>query len=216
MMEHMDDIAKLRLVCRFVYLDDFERKQFAEERHQYLITETQHYSHYVTEGSGLETIALSFSHPVKELIFYYKADNRLSDPETSPDPTAAYWNFKNKNSKFGDGHLFEKANLTLNSQQMFGEGRDPIYFSYILPLQTHTRLPKMGHVYVIPFSLEPENWKPTGSLNFSRLDTVKLVLLGLQKNSTTARIPKGVIEIYARSFNVMAIASGMGGKRFAS
>eukprot|EP00899_Mesostigma_viride_P009208 jgi/Mesvir1/18289/Mv25455-RA.1 len=91
MMESMDDIAKLRLVCRFVYLDDFERKQFAEERHQYLITETQHYSHYVTEGSGLETIALSFSHPVKELIFYYKADNRLSDPDTSPDPTAAYW-----------------------------------------------------------------------------------------------------------------------------
>eukprot|EP00975_Prorocentrum_lima_P039840 8369856-Prorocentrum_lima.AAC.1 len=62
---------------------------------------------------------------------------------------------------------------------MYNEGRDPEYFKTVLPLTFHTAIPRSKHVYVIPFCLDPESWKPTGSTNFSRLDSVKLQLKGL-------------------------------------
>eukprot|EP00899_Mesostigma_viride_P025793 jgi/Mesvir1/6399/Mv06731-RA.1 len=66
------------------------------------------------------------------------------------------------------------------------------------------------NIYVVPFSLDPESWKPTGSINFSRLDDVKLTLSGMNKP-----LP-GSIHVYARNFNVLTVSNGMAGKRYAS
>eukprot|EP00899_Mesostigma_viride_P029784 jgi/Mesvir1/9991/Mv05782-RA.1 len=59
-----------RLLCRYIYLDDFERQQFAKDNHEFFITENQLHTQYVN-GQEQVTIDLKFNHPTKELIFFY-------------------------------------------------------------------------------------------------------------------------------------------------
>eukprot|EP00899_Mesostigma_viride_P012941 jgi/Mesvir1/21648/Mv04069-RA.1 len=199
----------VRLMCRYIYLDDFERRQFAVNTHEYLMTEYQHHQHFVTAGVDQVSIDLKFNHPTKELIFFFRPDEWWTDDDLKSHYTG-YWSFANPNSAFGDGHLFSTANLVLNSQNVYGDGRDPVYFSSLLPSHFHNRAWKDHRLYIIPFSLQPDAWKPTGSINLSRLDDVKLVL------KRTGPLPPGCIHVYARNFNVIKIQNGMGGKRYAS
>eukprot|EP00899_Mesostigma_viride_P012453 jgi/Mesvir1/21208/Mv02862-RA.1 len=198
----------VRLMCRYIYLDDFERRQFAVNTHEYIVTEYQHHQHFVTAGADQVSIDLKFNHPTKELIFFYRADEWWGD-DSAKTQYNGYWSFANTNSAFGDNHLFSTANLVLNSQNVYGDGRDPVYFSSLLPSHFHSRAWD-DRIYIIPFSLQPDSWKPTGSINLSRLDDVKLVL------KRTGPLKPGCIHVYAKNFNVIKIQNGMGGKRYAS
>ena len=61
-------------------------------------------------------------------------------------------------------------------------------------------------IYVYSFSLEPEEHQPSGSCNFSRIDSAKLLIT-----------PEGAISnIYAVNYNVLRIISGMGGLAYSS
>eukprot|EP00899_Mesostigma_viride_P018899 jgi/Mesvir1/2700/Mv22879-RA.1 len=197
-----------KLICRYIYLDDFERRQFAVNPHEYLITEYQHHQQFLGANTDQVVVDLKFNHPTKELIFFYRPDEWWT--EDLKDYYKGYWSFKNVASSFGEGHLFTTANLILNSQNVYADGRDPVYFDYVVPNQFHKRVDKDSHVYVIPFSMQPDSWKPSGSINMSRLDDVKLVLKGM--GTTT---PAGTLNVYAKNFNVMKIMNGMGGKRTA-
>eukprot|EP00899_Mesostigma_viride_P012497 jgi/Mesvir1/21248/Mv22972-RA.1 len=194
---------------KYIYLDDFERRQFAVNTHEYIVTEYQHHQHFVTAGVDQVSIDLKFNHPTKELIFFYRADEWWGDDSTATTQYNGYWSFANTESAFGDNHLFSTANLVLNSQNVYGDGRDPVYFSSLLPSHFHHRAWD-DRIYIIPFSLQPDSWKPTGSINLSRLDDVKLVL------KRTGPLKPGCIHVYAKNFNVIKIQNGMGGKRYAS
>ena len=61
-------------------------------------------------------------------------------------------------------------------------------------------------IYVYSFSLEPEEHQPSGSCNFSRIDSAKILL------SSSCSIS----NIYAVNYNVLRILSGMGGLAYSS
>lgn len=61
-------------------------------------------------------------------------------------------------------------------------------------------------IYVYSFSLEPEEHQPSGTCNFSRIDSAKLLL------SSTSKIS----NIYAVNYNVLRIMSGMAGLAYSS
>ena len=61
-------------------------------------------------------------------------------------------------------------------------------------------------IYVYSFSLEPEDHQPSGSCNFSRIDSAKIIL------SSSCSIS----NIYAVNYNVLRILSGMGGLAYSS
>jgi hypothetical protein len=56
------------------------------------------------------------------------------------------------------------------------------------------------------FALEPEEHQPSGTCNFSRIDTATLEL------STAAQVE----AIYALNYNVLRIMSGMGGLAYSN
>ena len=73
------------------------------------------------------------------------------------------------------------------------------------------------------FALKPEDYQPTGSCNFSRVDNATLqVNLGLYNsltNSTTYQNYIGTnnssfINIFAVNYNVLRIMSGMAGLQY--
>lgn len=205
---------KCELLGRYVFLDDYERRLFATSTHEFLITETNEMSFPVESGKKHD-LTLHFNHPTKALYsFIVPDDHRV--PHDGNFCTK-YWNWVWDDEQYKENESIKSMNLKINGQNLYAhEGRDAQYFGWLLPAQMHSRVPdKRDRVYVMPFCLEPESWKPTGSINMSRLDTVVLSVETAGKSGTGVT-ERGTLWVYSRNFNILKITSGMGGKRFAS
>ena len=99
------------------------------------------------------------------------------------------------------------AKLQLNGQDRFSE-REGSYFDTVQPFQHHTRAPDSG-INVYSFALRPEEHQPSGSCNFSRIDnaTLQLVL----SSATVGGTATAKVRVYATSYNVLRVMSGMAG-----
>lgn len=72
-----------------------------------------------------------------------------------------------------------RAKLQLNGHDRFQE-RLGSYFNLVQPYQHHTNVPATG-INVYSFALEPEKHQPSGTCNFSRIDSAVLQLQLTQK-----------------------------------
>lgn len=81
----------MRLVARYIFLDDAERRSTALSPHQYLITEVQQQQFSVDTNSSRQSYQLQFNHPITELfVFFNKAAYRDSSTTAVVNH---YWNF---------------------------------------------------------------------------------------------------------------------------
>ena len=118
----------------------------------------------------------------------------------------------------GDGSLVSKAKLQLNGHDRFDE-REGQYFNYVQPAQHHTRTPCDG-VNVYSFGLHPEQHQPSGTANLSRIDTTLLwlTIADSLRGDADIQLPSATNNawIFAFSYNVFRIMSGMGGLAYAN
>ena len=184
----------------YIYLDNSERKKFAQDKHEYLIKQLQiNKNNFISEGSGTKMVDLNFNHPVTELIWVIqrgdvalKRDNGGSDWFNYSDSLTA---------PFGDPLI--SAQLKFNGTDRTIE-LDPQYLRLYQPYMRHTSIPD-SFIYVYSFALNPELSQPTGSCNFSRFDSTQLIL-NLKKD-----LPNCSIKIYATNYNILRIMCGLGG-----
>jgi hypothetical protein len=188
------EISDVRLWVDYVYLDTDERRRMAQMSHEYLITQLQFTGAESVSAGKLNAVKLNLNHPVIELVWVgQKATSTKLD-----FASALGWN---------NGSFFSKAKLLLNGQDRFAE-RDGNYFSLIQPFQHHENVPVDKGISVYSFALKPEEHQPSGTLNFSRIDTAVLQLYG--EDSVTS------VQVYAVNYNVLRIMSGMAGVAFSS
>ena len=87
----------------------------------------------------------------------------------------------------------------------------PFYFHcpYSLTLDSNC---SPGNGFLYPFCLETNKLQPTGSLNFSRLDSARLI------TDDTAGIGDSSIytDIYGVNYNTLRVQNGMGGLMYAN
>jgi hypothetical protein len=102
--------------------------------------------------------------------------------------------------------------LQLNGQDRISE-REGSYFDVVQPFHYHTRTPDTG-INVYSFALRPEENQPSGTCNFSRIDTATLQLV--LSNATVEGTKTAKIRVYATNYNVLRIMSGMGGLAYAN
>jgi hypothetical protein len=104
------------------------------------------------------------------------------------------------------------AKLQLNGQDRFSE-REGSYFDVVQPFQHHTRAPDAG-INCYSFALRPEEHQPSGSCNFSRIDnaTLQLVL----SSATVGGTATAKVRVYATSYNVLRVMSGMAGVAYSN
>ena len=120
----------------------------------------------------------------------------------------------------GNGNLVTSAQLKLNGHDRFDIQNGP-YFNYVQPHQHHTRTPADG-VNVYSFALNPEQHQPSGSANLSRIDTTLLNVTYGDNLRTSGNVEldslvdSTVVNIFAFSYNVLRIMSGMGGLAYAN
>jgi hypothetical protein len=122
----------------------------------------------------------------------------------------------------GKGNPVAEAGLQLNGQDRF-DPRHGSYFNYVQPYQHHTHTPADG-VNVYSFALHPEQHQPTGSANLSRIDSTVLIIRLVDHLRTVFGIkPRLAIDlsnsnlwVFAFSYNVLRIMSGMGGLAYSN
>lgn len=106
------------------------------------------------------------------------------------------------------------ARLQLNGHDRTAD-RDGRYYNLVQPYQHHENVPSKG-INVYSFGLRPEEHQPSGTCNFSRIDNATLQMTLTRdtvqrtvQGQTTPRTAK--VKVFAVSYNVLRIMSGMGG-----
>ena len=218
----------------YIYLDTEERRRMAQQSHEYLIEQTQ-----FNEDKGISSysnrIDLTFNHPVKELVWvvqpsYYTncslaklkgiSGNRLKpftyDGSSNQSPSAALV-----------GTAVYEQWLQFNGQDRLDK-RYGDYFCKPQQYQHHTGFGytdrssatapnKQPNIYMYSFALRPEEHQPSGTCNFSRIDTATIVI----QMSGAARVDADNddtwdIRVYAVNYNILRIMSGMGGLAYSN
>jgi hypothetical protein len=192
------------LFCNYIYLDTDERRRFAQVSHEYLIEQVQHQ----TTSADLSK-DLNFNHPVKELIWTGEMANIVGtsgyDRAFVPD---AKWNIKLN----GHDRMTPMPADYFTRYQVFkyhtgcGGLGELIGGEFSSSVQGGEICKFNDSIAVYSFAIKPEEHQPSGTCNFSRIDTAKLV------QSTGG----AVMEVYAINYNVLRIMSGMGGLAYSN
>jgi hypothetical protein len=184
-----------KLFADYIYLDTDERRRFAQVSHEYLIEQVQEET---LTGSSGKIGNLNFNHPVKELVWIKSGDGGGSS-----------------SVKAGSSNNPEYT-IKLNGHERF-ESRDYRYFTRAQIWQHHTGPGGLvgnavettnfsDGIAVYSFALKPEEHQPSGTCNFSRIDSAELI-------STEGNYAD---KIFAVNYNVLRIMSGMGGLAYSN
>ena len=202
------------LYIDYIYLDTDERRRFAQQSHEYLIEQVQ-FNEDVGIASSSKRIDLTFNHPVKELLWVVqptcytncKVDRTNYRLSTAPNRLTPF--------VYDTTPVFEQ-NLQINGQDRL-ERRYGDYFNKVQPFQHHTGASPGSAVYMYSFAVKPEEHQPSGTCNFSRIDTATLVVT--MDGAVAVDQGSGDVwdmRMYAVNYNVLRIMSGMGGLAFSN
>ena len=124
--------------------------------------------------------------------------------ETLQHPEIINQNFNNYIDIMKDAYLQFNGNARFNMQSKE-------FFSSLQKFKYHTNTGLPG-TYVYSFSLNPEEDKPSGTCNMSRLNSAYLIL-NIVKQSI---IKNYNLYLFAINYNIFRIAAGIGGPVFSS
>jgi hypothetical protein len=224
------------LYVDYIYLDTDERRRFAQTSHEYLIDQLQ-FTGDESTSSVANKIKLNFNHPTKELVFVVQPDANVaatapygkqwfnytdafegtSYPQTGLEGVAGAaaggaTRVFMPASFAGGANPVATGKLQLNGHDRF-DTRDGRWFSLLQPYAHHENVPSQG-INVFSFALKPEDHQPSGTCNFSRIDSAVLQLQLTQAAVANNRSVK--VRVYAVNYNVLRIMSGMGGLAFSN
>ncbi len=201
--------AQFAVYADYVYLDTTERRQFAQNAHEYLIDQLQ-YQQESGVNSVSNTIRLNFNHPVKELVWVGTPTALTSVSSVSNVSGGATPALITQST--GSASAMQ-VKIILNGTDRF-TARNLKYFTRNQIWDTHTGFGATGvadSVAVYSFALRPEEHQPSGTCNFSRIDTAQLWFYGSNANEYI-----NALTIFAVNYNLLRIMSGMGGLAYSN
>ena len=199
------NFTPIELWANYIYLDTDERRRFAQVSHEYLIEQVQLQEFSKASATTSYSYKLNFNHPVKELIWVQSTNEWGSDGDTS--------------NSLGDTLTLLYGNTTTAQLKLNGHDRFAAqtidYFTRYQVLKYHStscaKSSALDTIAVYSFALKPEEHQPSGTCNFSRIDSAQLVF----ENLATGLANK-TIHVYAVNYNVLRIMSGMGGLAYSN
>jgi hypothetical protein len=119
----------------------------------------------------------------------------------------------------GKGNPVHSGNIQLNGHERF-KVQEGSYFNYYQTVNHHTHTPADG-VNVYSFALHPEKHQPSGTTNLSRIDTTILNLNFSDRLRLHNRLKLDIsrdtkLYIFAFSYNVLRVMSGMAGLAYSN
>src|SRR6056300_1119408 len=164
------------MYANYYYLDNEERGNIATKQHDLLITQVQK-----SLPSGETTQELIFNHPVKYLA---SSDTTTDGALTSPT---------------------NKVKLSINGVELSNYKWGKPHFIDVMNYY-HTNFVTSPDFFLYCFCLMTSSLQPTGTLNFSRIESAKIM-----SENTAINDP-----IYAVNYNILRIQNGMAGLLYAN
>ena len=162
--------------ANYYYLDNEERGIMASRQHDILITQVQK-----SIPSGELIQELTFNHPVK------------------------YISCSNTDSESALTSIDNKIKMSINGTDIGAYKFAKPHYVDIMSYY-HTNFGTSPDCFLYPFCLNTSSLQPSGSLNFSRLDSVKI-------HSETKPL---IDPIYAVNYNILRVNNGMAGLMYAN
>jgi hypothetical protein len=188
---HYVDIIDSNLFAEYIYLDDIVLNEFQKQKHLFLIDQVQYNGdEMINSNSTVHNTTLKFNHPCKEVLFFCSENENIENN-----------NYFAYSKTPGDTPLIKSASLLLDGKLRF-DNLPEYYYRTIFAQNAHSNIP-LKYIYVMPFSIRPEDNQPTGSLNMSRFNDVTLSL-NLEANN-----PKLKLSVYSLTYNIVKIESGL-------
>jgi len=195
--------SQLQFQCwtNFVYLDQTERDYFAKTTQDLLITQV---NRVTVLNTPTQEIALA--QPIKFLAF----------------PAVNY------NAIYANGaNSTVASNYTLKTQVNGVDVGEARFMPQWVDLSQYYSTPfgynhnqATANVAIISYCLDTSKLQPTGTLNFSRIDTFRLVTSPLVTNGILGLCNSGInytsVYLYAVNYNVLRIQNGLGGVLYAN
>lgn len=221
--------GSVQLYADVVHLDREERATFSSSPLEYLIETVQRNSKVLTGARNQlrsqtskslgfanpptvpEPVPLQLSLPVKELVWVLE-----------PEPATAVCTNMSRNrwlefpvneyTPSGDAYvdLIQDVTLRVAGQSLF-ENENADWFRLEQPIRYHSNVPAIASnsdykgIYAHSFAIKPENYQPSGTLNFSAVDKVELIV------SLTRPTKNYNLVVFAWGYNILRIENGLGG-----
>lgn len=166
----------IEMYANYYYLDNEERGNIASRKHDMLITQVQK-----NVASNHTTQELYFNHPVK---YIASSGTTANTALTSPD---------------------NKVKISINGLDLCTPRWSKPHFIDVMNYY-HTNFVTSPDFFLYCFCLSTSSLQPTGTLNFSRLHSAKIV-----SENMPIQHP-----IYAVNYNILRIENGMAGLLYAN
>ncbi len=227
-------IEKIQMLCEYIHLDVEERRLFASNVHEYLITQVQSSLsnpvnlHKSLTDDNFEKIVhktdLRFNHPVKELIWTFQDYSNRVQSELVSSINGVYSNNFWRGFTYGQDQMIGSM-LNLNGKDMSEEMSSKFYRG-LQNYQYHSGV-GLGSVnntiglagidtgnaiYSYSFSISPEDYQPSGSINFSNIEQGQLKY----RLHHDADVTSKSLNIYAVNYNIFRVMSGMASLAFSN
>lgn len=206
-------LESCRLWAEYIFLDQDEKRRFAEVNHEYLIDKFSDIGSNELLTVGDSNINLfARGRLVREIFWVKQNDNEVGRKNSNPCQF----------SSFGKNATFQ---LFFDGQNRFDKDRDEDYFTTIQPYYHHTHIPRANRIIgetgkgnlrqthsqfinSYSFSLNPEEIQPSGAVNFDYIDSVNLKINNNDK--------PGILKTFCIRHDMLRIMSGMAGLAFSS
>ena len=203
---NISNAGNLSVYGNYIFMDTEDRETVVRNPINILVTQVQ------KTTSSSSTLDLSvFNHPIKSIYFGTPLNGDKCD-NTS-------WSFDSASIVLNGTFLLEKMSPTYFYTVQLYYGSKYGIIDYNVDYDT----PYYTQYFTYNFCLDT-SYKPSGSCNFSRLDSAKMVLqnpVTLTRNSVNKNIfdtgpAPSLITVYAVNYNVLTIKNGVAGILFSN
>jgi hypothetical protein len=183
--------------CSFLYLDQAEREYFASTPMDMLITQVNR-----VPINPLMTHEVNLAHPVKFLAFLSNSYATAYATQGTSGISAAAYAFKTQLNGVDVG----------DSRSLFQWQDVPQYYHTPFGYKSSGA---SAPVTLISYCLDTSKLQPTGTLNFSRLDSYRIITPSNSNMGLLAGAAGGSY-IYAVNYNILRVQKGMGSMLYSS
>jgi uncharacterized protein (UPF0297 family) len=186
----------------YIYLDNIERLKFARSNHEYLIEHLQYDNEKIIINNN-NKINILYNHPTKAIFFVTQYDYIITSNLND------IFNYTNNIDKKKGYNIVNQVSFLLNGKDRLTP-RSSDYYSYIQNYQQFSNAASEG-INMYSFAINSEEYQPSGSCNFSRIDDITL---SLSVDSSVSYSNPARVRVYTLSYNIFRIINGVAGLAF--